>query len=247
MNRAFKRMVDGWWLMVRGSRRPGAAAAAASRGKRGHAGFTLIEILVATSILLIIVLLMSMIFQQSSGAYQSGTNRVNEQKVLRNILGMISRDMTLAVDSRNYPGYDNDFGPISVAFVALTGTPGNDEDDIRRTPQWIEFSYSEGKVTRTCTDLEWDEAGMVWKPLNPLHDTPPAKTESILNPEQDLAEFCFEILWPDDDGTKMLPLRVDVFASLSHEGKYSFARGHSAGRDREFGTDDDIIAGGPQW
>ena len=242
MNRVFRKMFDGWWLLIRGIGRSGTMAPVTGRERRGRGGFTLIEILVATSILLIIVLMMSMIFQQSSGAYQSGTNRVNEQKVLRNILGMISRDMTLAVDSRNYPGYDNKFDSDDMAaFVALTGTP---DAGGRRTPQWIEFSYSEGKVTRTCTDLEWDEAGMVWKPLNPLHDTPPAKTESILNPEQDLAEFYFEITWPDDDGTEMLPLRVDVFASLSHEGKYSFARGRSAGRDREFGTDDDIIAGG---
>ena len=239
MNRVFRKMFDGWWLLIRGIGRSGTMAPVTGRERRGRGGFTLIEILVATSILLIIVLMMSMIFQQSSGAYQSGTNRVNEQKVLRNILGMISRDMTLAVDSRLYPGYDNKFDSDMAAFVALTGTP---DAGGRRTPQWIEFSYVGGKVKRSAFDLMWSKTGKRW-----VEDPMGAKQTSILNPEQDLAEFYFEILWPtEDDGTEMLPLQVDVFASLSHEGKYSFARGRSAGRDREFGTDDDIIAGGPQ-
>ena len=104
-------------------------------------GFTLIEILIATTILLIIVLMMSMVFQQSSGAFQSGTNRVNAQKVLRGILGVIARDMALAADSRFYPGLDNAFGATRVAFVALTGNP---DAAGRRSPQWIVFSYSGG-------------------------------------------------------------------------------------------------------
>ena len=208
------------------------------RGRSGRGGFTLIEILIATTILLIIVLMMSMVFQQSSGAFQSGTNRVNAQKVLRGILGVIARDMALAADSRYYPGLDNDFGAATrVAFVALTGNP---DAAGRRSPQWIEFSYSGGKVTRNCTDLKWSTAGKEW-----TKDSASYAQESVLNPDYDLLEFSFEATdHPQDTSGTWLPLRVDVYGKLETAGKFTFVRGRSAGKDREWGTDDDIIAGG---
>ncbi len=202
-----------------------------------HAGFTLIEILVATTILMLIVVMMSMVFQQSSGAFQSGTNRVNAQKVLRNILGVIARDMTLAVDSRYYPGLDNQFEGNRVAFVALTGNP---DAAGQRSPQWIEFSYSGGKVTRRCTGLKWDVSGKKW-----TQDASAVAQDSVLNPDYDLLDFSFEIKnHPHDPSGAALPLRVDVYGELDSEGQFSFVRGRSAGKDREWGTDDDIIAGG---
>ena len=45
-------------------------------------GFSLIEILIATTILLVIVILASMVFQQTTGAYQSGERKVNAQVAL---------------------------------------------------------------------------------------------------------------------------------------------------------------------
>jgi len=236
MNRAFRKRVDGWWLMVRGARRSGTTEPGPGRGKSGRGGFTLIEILVATTILLIIVMLMSMVFQQSSGAYQSGTTRVNAQKVLRIILGVISRDMTLAADSRSYPGLDQQFDAYKAAFVALTGNP---DAAGRRAPQWIEFSYADGKVTRRCTDLKWDEPGKKWTKVAAAG----TQQESVLNPDHDLVYFSFGITDHPQDKAG-LPLRVEVYGEIETSGKFSFARGRSAGSDREWGTDDDIIAGG---
>ena len=199
-------------------------------------GFSLIEILVATIILMVIVLLMSMVFQQSSGAYQSGTTRVNAQKVLRIVLGVISRDMALAVDSRFYPGRVQQFDADNVAFVALTGRP---DATGRRSPQWIEFSCSAGKVTRRCTDLKWDKTAKKW-----VNDASAGTQQSVLNPDHDLVGFSFGITDHPQDITG-LPLRVEVLGEIETSGKFSFVRGRSAGRDREWGTDDDIVAGGP--
>ena len=200
-------------------------------------GFSLIEILVATTILLVIVLLMSMVFQQSSGAYQSGTTRVNAQKVLRVVLGVISRDMAMAADSRFYPGLDQQFDADNVAFVALTGRP---DAAGRRSPQWIEFSHADGKVTRRCTGLQWNPVSGKWG-----KDTTAGTQESVLNPDHDLVAFSFGITdHPHDAAGVELPLRVEVYGEIETSGTFSFARGRSAGRDREWGTDDDIIAGG---
>jgi hypothetical protein len=214
-----------------------------SRRLAALAGFSLVEILVATTILLIIVMMISMVFQQTSGAYQSGTRRVRSQTVLRNILGAISRDMILAVDSRYYPGFENDFGSQSASFIALTGTP---DGAGRRAPQWIEFSYAGGAVKRSCTDMVWQSAGVSkWI----LSNNPDGKEESTLNPNQNekLTDFSFAIT-ADPDGSSTLPLRVDVEGSIQTDGKDSYVSGRSAGKDRKWGTatepGDDIIVGG---
>ena len=77
--------------------------------------------MVATTILLVIVILASLVFQQTTGAYQTGERKVNAQVALRNVIGTMTRDLALAVDSRDYPGVNNSFSGNSMTFVALTG------------------------------------------------------------------------------------------------------------------------------
>ncbi len=204
-----------------------------------RAGFSLVEILVATTILLIIVMMISMVFQQTSGAYQSGTRRVKSQTVLRNVLGTISRDMMLAVDSRYYPGIANKFESKSASFIALTGKP---DTAGRRAPQWITFSYSGGAVTRSCADMKCStqsDGTLRWS----LSGVP---ADSLLNPNQNEKlrdDFAF-LITPDDDPASTLPLRVDVKGSIQTDGKGNYVSGRSAGKDRAWDTADDIIVGG---
>jgi prepilin-type N-terminal cleavage/methylation domain-containing protein len=73
----------------------------------GKKGFSLIEILISTAILLVIVVMVSMVFQQQSAAFQSGTDRVKGQASLRNAMGMIVRDLSLAV-TNSYGISDSD-------------------------------------------------------------------------------------------------------------------------------------------
>ena len=69
---------------------------------KGSSGFSLVEILVATTILLVIVVLVSMVFQQQSAAFQAGVDRTQGQSALRSVMGMVSRDLSLAVDSEDF-------------------------------------------------------------------------------------------------------------------------------------------------
>lgn len=101
-------------------------------------GFTLIEIMVATAILLVIVVMCSMVIQQQSGAFQSGRDRVASQAALRTVVGMISRDLSQAVDDDR-----NSFGSGSITFYANTGNAGEG-----KTRQKISYSGS-GSVTRS--------------------------------------------------------------------------------------------------
>lgn len=195
----------------------------------------MVEVLVATTILMIIVMILSMIFQQSSGAYQSGARVVKSQTVLRGVLGAVARDLTLAVDSRGYPGIENSFGSGSIKFVALTGSP---DASGRRTAQWIEFSNAGGYVTRRAGDLKWTPTtgGGTWS-RGPL-------TSSVLNPQEPLTGFTFEIVREPGLSGDALPLRVDIQGSIETSGKATLVSGRSAGKDREFDTEDDIIVGG---
>ncbi len=61
-------------------------------------GFSLIEILVAMTILTIIVLIVSVIFQQTSIAWSIGLQRADSQSATRAVVGAISRDLAMIVD-----------------------------------------------------------------------------------------------------------------------------------------------------
>ncbi len=207
------------------SLQPAACGRARARG-----GFTLIEILVATSILMVIVLMVSMVFQQSNGAFQGGVRRVKDQTVLRGVLGTIARELVMAVDSDNYPDIPaNNFAIKKISFVALTGAAN--EASGRRTPQLITFAESSGFVTRTVRNISYN--GTKWS-------TGPASEAVKLNPDNKLSNFAFEIT----PGKGTLPLRVDIEARLITSGKDSLVSASSAGPDLQWDTKDDIVVGG---
>ena len=206
----------------------------------GRGGFSLVEILVATTVLLIIVMLVSMIFQQTNAAYQSGTVRVEAMMELRSVVGTIARDLTLAVNSDHYPGgaFMNEFRADSLQFVALTGTPDNTG---KRTPQWIEYAYTGMRVNRRCWDMictRRDDGTLHW-------NTAGAAQESVLNPSQGLV-VRFERFPPTE--TSMLPLRVDIECEVVHPGRNSAISARAAGKNRRFEPSDapvdDIVIGG---
>lgn len=67
-----------------------------------RAGFSLIEILVAMTILTVIVLVVSEIFQQTSLAWALGSKRADAQSVTRAVVGAIGRDLAMMVDPANF-------------------------------------------------------------------------------------------------------------------------------------------------
>lgn len=66
------------------------------------AGFSMIEILVAMTILTIIVLIVAEIFQQTGLAWTLGLRRADEQTVTRAIVGTLTRDLSMMVDPNNF-------------------------------------------------------------------------------------------------------------------------------------------------
>ncbi len=211
-----------------------------------RAGFTLIEILVATTILLVIVILASLVFQQTTGAYQTGERKVNAQVALRNVVGAMTRDLALAVDSIDYDGLNNNFGSGSMTFVALTGTPGKDasgnDDKESRTARLITYSSSGRRTEKTTTCTRGKNGRPKWS-------TKGDAVESWLYDKdayEDVGSFdmVFEYDWPDsEDGSSFeLPERVYIRVELEGSGQAATVGAGSGGR-RGWDSPDEIWVG----
>lgn len=70
--------------------------------RRLSAGFSLIEVLVAMTILTVIVLIVAGIFQQTSLAWTLGLRRADAQSITRAVVGSLSRDLAMIVDPANF-------------------------------------------------------------------------------------------------------------------------------------------------
>lgn len=203
---------------------------------KGSSGFSLVEILVATTILLVIVVLVSMVFQQQSAAFQAGVDRTQGQSALRSVMGMVSRDLSLAVDSEDYLGLPkNKFSSTSLSFLALTGVDGKDnvgaDSEGTLSLQLIKYSYKNKVVSRKVSNIsfskgEWKASGEEESALN-----------SKSNPINDL-KFIVE------GGTSTMPNNIRILASTKANTTASPVSGHSAGPNSLWNDDDDIFVGG---
>lgn len=133
-------------------------------------GFSLIEVLVAMTILSVIVLIVANIFQQTGLAWSLGLRRADEQSMIRAVAGSLTRDLSMIVDPANFVvgakesddslrgdamsqgGIDagtGSFGSGSIDFWMLK--PVDDitgDSNIMRELVHVEYSAGGGSVTR---------------------------------------------------------------------------------------------------
>ena len=135
-------------------------------------GFSLIEILVAMAILVVIVLIVGGLFQQTSLAWTLGMQRATEQSNVRAVAGALGRDLASMVDPGNLVIYPSSSGgdqagalseglggttkqlvsSSSLSFWALRAPDLFDKDlDASRELVFIEYTASGNKVTRTVS------------------------------------------------------------------------------------------------
>ncbi len=127
------------------------------------AGFSLIEVMVATAILMVVVLMVGSIFTQASSAWNSGYSHAEGGAALRGVAGAMNRDLQTAVDMRDF--FPNENAPIkasarSLEFVSLkindrqpgSGSSGGDASSPREYVL-VEYSVGGDSVTRKETAL----------------------------------------------------------------------------------------------
>ena len=196
------------------------------------AAFSLIEVLIATSILLVIVVLVSMVFQQQSGAFQAGTDRVKGQSAIRNLVAVLSRDLSMAVDAQDYGVSGcNNFSGNGLTFLATTGS-GEDSP-----LQKISYSVSGGKVTRTVQDASLKKDGWSFSG---------GGSGDVVPSGSGLESVAFSAFDAKGDsvGSGKFPAQVRIKATSKGSGSAAAISGRSLGPDMQADTADDIYVGG---
>ena len=120
-----------------------------------RSGFTLIEVMVATTILLMMTVMMGALFRQASSAWDAGNAQAEGGMIVRGVVGAIARDLATAVDGRAYKqssAFTCSGGSLEFVCLKPVKTAGN---KTTRVPHLI--SYQVGNTVKR-TDKVWDSA-----------------------------------------------------------------------------------------
>lgn len=207
-------------------------------------GFSMVEVLVASTILIVIVMMMAMLFQQTSVAWRTGLMRARGYMQLRSYIGAVQRDASAAIDAKNLPQRiidgksEQTFSPSKISFYTLSG-----KDD-ERALKFITHDTS-GKRTESVLKLEGNGG---WGPET-SSEVLKFLTESGAN-DPEVSPMRFDFKWADGpeygrDGTKLsdqnrLPLYITLDAEIIQRGKLYNVGAASAGPDMKWDTKDDI-------
>jgi len=204
-----------------------------SGGASRRLGFSLLELLVAITVLIVIVMVTSLIFQQASAAWGTGTRKAGAETALRSVIGAVERDLAMAVDDTPFGGHINSFSANSCTFVTLNGAVAS--DGTSRMPQRITYSYGGGNVTRTVSKGAWSSLSGSWS----FTVLPPSSTLG----GGLLTKFDVSVgaAAPANDPAPSLPLRVDIEAHATKYGQFAIVSGWSEGRNQQ-STNDMITA-----
>ena len=125
---------------------------------RGTAGFTLIELMVAVSILALLVAIVSTIFHQSSVAWNSGTQRMEANVTARAVLNFMSDELQHAVASEHFRIWVDTTDPL----VAEAGTPQisfwtllTPSSPSNRIARHVRYEMGEGDEDDAIIRKEW--------------------------------------------------------------------------------------------
>ena len=222
-------------------------------------GFTLIEVMVATTILLMMTVMMGALFRQASSTWDAGNAEAEGGMIVRGVVGAITRDMATAVDARAY-GDTSSFtcSGSKLEFVCLKPTVRSGVTE--REPHRI--TYTGGtQVKRTdsvrkkvggwdslCSSdiYAGDSTGYSAKFSFEAIDPPPTSRTNPSSSDSKRNGSAYEKLNGSDDYIWDGPVAVKVMLKLTQDGSFSGLSVRSWGRNGVEGAsgngeDDDII------
>ena len=203
----------------------------------------MIEVLVASAILTVIVMMLGMIFQQSSLAWRSGSKRAEGFMQVRSLIGAIQRDASQAIDVEGVKAYrkrinptdnlsleDQKFTGSSLTFYTLTGT--------NRSLSKVSYDLScnRREDVLDANSGSWKQ-GQTYNVMTYIERQSNANTPSV-NIKSFDAEW--ESGYNGPNGDRGLPLYTTVQATVQSSGYTLEIGAASAGPDQEWGTKDDI-------
>lgn len=198
-------------------------------------GFSLIEVMVATTILMIIVIMVGNIFRHSTSAWETGYSTAEGASGVRSVLGTVERELAQAIDGRTYGLSD----PVvvsgnSIEFYRYSEPIKKGSTD--RELQKIKYTFGKNNVTRS---------------LNGKSVTLFSKQASVGGNSETDVDFdvgCIEIEESDLNLNSELKGKgwtvpsVWVRARIVRTSSFAGMEARSYGPDGKKGTDDDIIA-----
>ena len=215
-----------------------------------RSGFTLIEVLVATTIMLLLIVMIGSLFRQATSSWDTGRARGEGGMVTRGVVGAISADLATAIDGRPYGAGLPAASGSTLTFVCYK--PTLDGGSKRREVHKISYRVGSGQVTRE--DTVWNGKGfgnrtesVLYKESKDSSDyrygmefkvaTLDKPDSGLLSPSQFPKEsdrtYETKTTW---DGTWADPVSVKVRVTLTQEKAFSGLTVRSLGRN---GVDDD--------
>ena len=206
----------------------------------------MVEVLVASTILIVIVMMMAMLFQQTSDAWRTGLMRANGYMQLRSYIGAIQRDASRAIDAKNLPADilsqhgKQAFDSKSMSFYALAGDMDN------RSLKYITHDTS-GRRTESVLSLDGNGR---WEPETSSQILNFLSTGKSSGDDPTISAGNFQYQWSngterDNSGATValenrLPLYIRLDAEIVQRGKLYSVGAASAGPDGQWNTKDDI-------
>ena len=204
-----------------------------------RAGFSMIEVLVASTILVVIVMMLAMLFQQTSLAWRTGVKRASGYMQLRSVLGAIQRDASAAVDegaisvknaSGGYRFGNGQNFSGSLQFYTLTGSGYEDPNTKKKPYRALKYITYNTAGKRTELLMKGDGTGDPRPSSEVLNFVKPSNNNN--SPTITISGF-----EPKYAGAAIgLPLYFTVKAQVTTKGYALDIGAASAGPDGEFGT-----------
>lgn len=215
----------------------------------------MIEVMVAATILVVIVMMLGMLFQQTSVAWRTGLMRSDGYMQLRAFIGALQRDASAMIDANQIPqsllcnNQKQKFEADEIRFYTMTGTlrtkPNGSLEDFRAL-NFITYQIG-GKRTqrRLKPDGTWseEESSNVLSPpsigANP--DKPQVAAKGFSFAFQSGTEY--DIAGNVVPNASRYPLFLTVESDVTQKGRLYDVGAECSGPDKKFGTGPSDVAG----
>ncbi len=208
-------------------------------GKRS--GFSLIEVLVATALLVIIVGMVGFVFRQSSMSWNSGIHSAEGSMMVRSVIGALERDLRSAVDAREF-GLNQTFSGSDLEFIALVPPEQNKGDSEKEERAIMKVRYSGGtRVERKAWRLHAN-GDKSWTTSGSAETTTLLEPVGSDDPSYGKSSPSVSVSFSSSEGSSStFPRYVTITAELTNKESFSGLEVRSTGPDRKANTKDDIV------
>lgn len=215
----------------------------------------MIEVMVAATILVVIVMMLGMLFQQTSVAWRTGLMRSDGYMQLRAFIGALQRDASAMIDANQIPqsllcnNQKQKFESGEIRFYTMTGTlrtkPNGSLEDFRAL-NFITYQIG-GKRTQRRLEPNgtWseEESSNVLSPPNigANPDKPQVAAKGFSFAFQSGTEY--DIAGNVVPNASRYPLFLTVESDVTQKGRLYDVGAECSGPDKKFGTGPSDAAG----